>query len=207
MDWLINVWQTPGSEGQFGAWNIEAGGEVTRLSDERFEVYANGSLFIDDQRLSLAGVHRLASGEGGEIDGAGFAVVVDHTRRQLMVVSDILGVCPAYRSQCGRYISSSADWVASRSGAGVSPEAIAEFLLYGSLEGGATYYDTVERFPAATCLTFNYSGEQVSENRYFRCEEIRAPAEPLDEEAWRQRFFDGLRLRSLDCRAGTSACF
>lgn len=193
MDWYMNVWRDPAGNGEFGVWKVRVDDDVTRLEDERYRVYATGLLFVDDQPLSLATAHKLANGTFAAIDGAGFAIIVDRQQQRILVVSDILGLCPAYRSRCGDYISSSADWIAARVSAEVVPEILAEFLVYGSVDRGRTYYDRVERFPAATLVTYSFSGELVAENRYFRHDEIPLSTAPADESVWRQRFFDGLR--------------
>lgn len=175
----------------FGDWHVKCGpGVLTDESDQYF-VASVGSLFVKDTPFGLSTAEQALDNKTTDIDGAGWAVVVDKVGKRIGFVSDILGFYPAFHTKCHQAWSNNPDTIASLVGAELNCKALTEFLVYGSILGHETYYEDVYRCKSGTITIFDYVGK-INENISYFFPDLYANRPANASRDWYAEFLAGL---------------
>lgn len=162
---------------------LACNGEIYNFRELRAELEARGETFLGQsdtevvlrllEREGAAALHRLA----GMFALAWF----DARTGRALLARDPFGIKPLYYAKSNGGIAFSSEVRALRAfvpGAGISPGAVRDTLLWGSIPEPATLFDGIAELPAGSCLEWDGAQARVTRWHHLRFTPSASPANP-----------------------------
>ena len=119
------------------------------------------------------------------VEGKFVFALWDHSRRQLLIVSDRFGMKPLYFARLPGTFLAASEIKSLLAHADVSraanPRGLSQFFTFGHLLGNDTLFGAVETLPAAACLTYDPLEDRLTIDRY--CQLGDSPPAPFASKA------------------------
>lgn len=173
--WQIVVFPTEQTDNKT-VWTKDVGFDVKSVSYPSGSLYCLGSMYVNDELFQIRFADAFDLKGSDIVDGAGAVINISSDESTVTIVSDRLGFYPLYYCPRSGVVSNSADVVARKISATINTERLLEFLVYGSLSNGETYYNEVHRVPVGAIIRLRINYEErieVSCNYYFKPSEIQ----------------------------------
>lgn len=185
-------------ESACGRYVIVFNGEIYNYRELRADLLAQGYAFQthSDTEVILALYAQQVASPPTKLRGMFAYALYDRQEKSLRLVRDRLGQKPLFYLdgpdgiRFASEIKSLLPWMQRRA----NPQALWDFLSLGYLPGQECAFEEVSQVPPATEMLF---GASVEESVYWQM--ASAPAEPLSEDQWAQRLFEGFS-KAVDYR-------
>jgi asparagine synthase (glutamine-hydrolysing) len=167
-----------------GALTVVYNGEIYNFAALRRELEALGHRFVSsgDTEVLLHGYRQWGLEELLERVRGMFAFALhDRDRGETLLARDPLGIKPLYTAQAGERLVVASEIQAIRKIApdgGLDPEALASYLLWGSIAAPRTLYLGIRALPAGHWLRVR-EGRAAEPVAYFRLEDELGRSEPM----------------------------
>ncbi|MCH2173819.1 asparagine synthase (glutamine-hydrolyzing) [Myxococcota bacterium] len=169
-----------------GRWRLVFNGEIYNFHDLRRELEEAGYEFhsTSDTEVVLHGFRAWGVGVLDRLRGMFAFALHDSEKRETLLARDPLGIKPLYVLDDGKRLLFASEVQALRSvcdAGDLDPEALASYLLWGSIAPPRTLYTRIRALPAGSWL-------RVSDDRvegptaYFALEDCFGRSEDMDEE-------------------------
>ena len=142
-----------------------------------------------------------------ELDGFFVVVIGDAGRREVVVITDIVGSLHFYCRQLpqGMALSTSSLLLSRLAAVTLDPVGCQEFLGTGIMYEDRTFYNEVRKLPPASITTF-FNGQQSTQEQYWNPTSLvpeSLPAEPASDVLWAAM---GSAVTSISGRYQSVAC-
>jgi asparagine synthase (glutamine-hydrolysing) len=179
-----------------GSLHIVFNGEIYNFEALRRELEARGHAFrsTSDTEVLLYGWREWGPDLFGRLRGMFALALHDERRGETVLARDPLGIKPLYWTDDGKRVCFASEVQALRSvagSAGLDPEGLATYLLWGSLVAPRTLHRGLHALPAGSWLTIGSAGP-AAPRVYWRLEQAFGAVRPMSEEDAADRLREAL---------------